>query len=167
MPNGTRTCPDAFACCTVKAPPFALMRVPQTGPLGVLMLIRAGGWAGLGGAHHQVPIAATKSRSDPAISSLQRQPQPGDGGEQPAERQDGECDQPAGRDVAGRARPLQQEPSSGQGDESGQPGAPFLGRRLGGRQALVAELLPPGLILHALRRRTGRWLAVLRRCRGH
>ena len=72
MLNETRTRPAAFACCTVNAPSLALIRVPQTAPLGVVMPIRAGNPAGLGGAHHQVPIAATKSRSDPAITNLAR-----------------------------------------------------------------------------------------------
>ena len=72
VPNGTRICPAAFACCTVKAPSSALMRVPQTAPLGVVILIKAGTSAARGDPHHQVPIAATKSRSDPAIANLAR-----------------------------------------------------------------------------------------------
>src|SRR5579863_3354985 len=66
--SGTRTSPDACAGCTVKELPVPLMSVPQTVPAGVVMLTRAGS----GGAHHQVPIAATKSRRDPAITSLAR-----------------------------------------------------------------------------------------------
>jgi hypothetical protein len=38
-----RVCPDVFGCCTEKALLSALRRVPQTVPVGVVMLIKAGG----------------------------------------------------------------------------------------------------------------------------
>ena len=55
---------------TVNVWPSAPISVPQRVPAAVSILIIAGGWAGSGGAHHHVPMAATKSSRETATSVL-------------------------------------------------------------------------------------------------